>query len=208
MKRADLRQKSIVVDILSRSFDDNKSVNYVVKQDGRRRDRIRGLMDYSFKVCNAFGEVWMSDDEQACALVLYPDRKRSTLDAILWDAKLALSVIGLTRVGQVLSREARIKSFHPKDRFCYLWFIGVPPEQQGTGKGSKLLDEVIRESEKDGRAIYLETSVERNIPWYKKHGFEIFQTLDLTYRLFMMRRPISPVVHQVRAREFDQVENG
>jgi ribosomal protein S18 acetylase RimI-like enzyme len=188
MRRAGEAQKSLVVDILTKSFDDNKSVNYVVKQDEGRQDRIRRLMSYSFNVCNTFGDVWISDDDQACALVLYPDRKRTTLNAISWDVSLALSVIGLGRIGQVLARESKIKSYHPKEPFSYLWFIGVPPELQGMGKGSQLLDKIIQESEEQGRPIYLETSVDRNLPWYKDHGFEIFQTLDLTYRLYMLRR--------------------
>src|SRR5258706_14889588 len=98
MKRVDANHKSSVIEILTKSFDDNKSVNYVVKQGEKREERIHGLMDYSFDVCNAFGDVWMADDDQACALVLYPDKKRSTLSAIMWNAKLALSVIGLTSV--------------------------------------------------------------------------------------------------------------
>jgi ribosomal protein S18 acetylase RimI-like enzyme len=188
MKRAGEDQRSLVVDILTKSFDNNKSVNYVVKPDERRQERIRGLMDYSFNICNSFGDVWMSDDNQACALVLYPDKKRSTLNAILWDVNLALSVIGLGRVGQVLGRESKIKAFHPKEPFTYLWFIGVPPELQNKGKGSLLLNEIIQESESNSRPIYLETSVDRNLPWYKKHGFEIFQALHLSYDLYMLRR--------------------
>ena len=146
-------------------------------------------MNYSFNVCDSFGDVWLSDDEQACALVLYPDRKRATLSAISWDARLALSVIGIGQIGQVMARESKIKSYHPREPFSYLWFIGVPPEQQGLGKGSWLLNEIINESETHARLIYLETSVDRNLPWYREHGFEIFQTLDLTYRLYMLRRP-------------------
>lgn len=188
MKRADLNQKFLVADILSKAFDDNKSVNYVVNQDGNRHKRIRGLMEYSYNVCDAFGDVWISEDAEACALVLHPDKKRSTLNSVLWDAKLALSVIGLSRVAQVLSRESKIKSFHPKEPFNYLWFLGVRPEFQGSGKGSQLLDEIIESSRRDNRPIYLETSVERNLPWYQKHGFEIFNTLDLTYKLYMLRR--------------------
>jgi ribosomal protein S18 acetylase RimI-like enzyme len=188
MKRADEGKRSLVVDILTESFDDNRSVNYVVKQDRNRKERIRGLMNYSFDVCNAFGDVWIADDDQACALVLYPDKKRSTFNAIMWDAKLALSVIGLNRVGPVLSRESKIKSFHPKEQFTYLWFIGVALELQNMGKGSQLLKEIISESEGQKRPIYLETSVDRNLPWYKKHGFEIFQSLELTYKLYMLRR--------------------
>ena len=207
MKRVDASHKSLVVDILTKSFDDNRSVNYVVKQGEKRQERIRGLMNYSFDVCNAFGDVWMTDDDQACALVLYPDKKRSTLSTILWDAKLALSVIGLTRVGQVLSRESKIKSFHPNEQFSYLWFIGVSPELQNKGKGSQLLEEIIHESDANGRSIYLETSVDRNLPWYKKHGFEIFHSLDLTYKLYMLRRESNKVDRTVNVKEFDQVEN-
>ena len=55
-------------------------------------------MDYSFNVCNEFGEVWISDDQQACALILFPDKKRSSFRTLLWDFKLALSVIGIDRV--------------------------------------------------------------------------------------------------------------
>ena len=47
MKRSDFDQKSLVADILSKAFDDNKSVNYVVKQDENRQGRICGLMEYS-----------------------------------------------------------------------------------------------------------------------------------------------------------------
>jgi len=188
MKRIDESQKSVVVDILARSFDENKSVNYVVKQDADRRQRVRALMEYSFNVCNAFGDVWMSADEQACALVLYPDKKRLTLPSILWDLKLALFVIGTERVNQVLTRESKIKAFHPKGKFTYLWFIGVSPELQGEGHGSQLLMEIISQSDSQGRPIYLETSVERNLPWYQKHGFEIFNSVNLSYALYLLRR--------------------
>jgi hypothetical protein len=76
MRRATVNDRQLVIDILKKSFDDNKSVNYVVKQDQKRKDRIKGLMEYSFDVCNAFGEVWMSEDLQACGLILFPDKLR------------------------------------------------------------------------------------------------------------------------------------
>lgn len=188
MQRANVTQKSKVLDILIKSFDSNRSVNHVVKQDHKRQQRIRALMDYSFKVCSAFGEVWISDDEQACALVLHPDKKRFTLNAIGWDLQLCLSCIGLTRVNIVLKRESIIKAFHPKELFAYLWFIGVNPSVQKRGIGSNLLKEVIQQSEKLMRPIYLETSVEGNVAWYQKHRFETYHTLDMGYTLNMLRR--------------------
>ena len=188
IRRGTENDKQLVIDILQKAFDDNKSVNYVVRQDENRLTRIRGLMEYSFNVCNAFGEVWISENNQACALILFPDKKRTSFRTLLWDLKLALSVIGIDRVNAVLKRESMIKSNHPKSPIAYLWFIGVNPKLQSKGIGSSFIREVITECERKKRPIYLETSMERNIPFYKKFGFEIFQSLNLSYTLYQLRR--------------------
>lgn len=188
MRKASIMDKTHVIQILAKSFSDNKSVNYVVKQDQKKEDRIRALMEYSFDVCYAFGEVWMSNDDQACALILFPEKKKTSLRTILWDVKLALSVIGIDRVNTVLKRESMIKNNHPKDSFAYLWFIGVNPIEQNKGIGTAFIQEVIAECERKRRPIYLETSTQKNIPFYKKFGFEIFQSLNLNYTLYQLRR--------------------
>lgn len=188
MKRVSVDKKNLVIDILSEAFNENLSVNYVVKQDSQRKSRIRGLMDYSFNICNAFGEIWLSDDEQACALILFSDKKRTNLNSIIWDIRLALSVIGVNRIRKVLQRESKIKIFHPQKPFTYLWFIGVRSALQNKGRGSDLLNEIIQQSQQKKRSIYLETSVERNLLWYKSKGFEIYQQLESTYKLFLLRK--------------------
>jgi ribosomal protein S18 acetylase RimI-like enzyme len=183
-----IEHKSLFIDLLCDSFEDNKSVNYVVKQDEHRKRRIRRLMDYSYEICRAFGDVWIADDLQACALVLYPDKKRFTLNSAIWDARLALSSVGLNRLGVVLKRQATVKSYHPAEPFTYLWFIAVSKEAQGSHRGTRLLERIIHKSEVEGRPIYLETSVEQNLQWFKKHGFEVFNEIDFSYPLYMMRR--------------------
>jgi ribosomal protein S18 acetylase RimI-like enzyme len=191
MRQAKPHDLSIVTDILTDAFIDNKSVNFVVKQDSRKRNRIQGLMKYSFKVCQDFGEVWISDDQQACAMLLFPDKKRTTLSGILHDIDLAFSVIGITRVSAVMKRETLIKSNHPPEPFCHLWFIGVDTQHQHSGKGSRLLQSIINLCHDRNQSIYLETSMEVNLNWYKKFGFEIYETIDLSYRLYLLRKLIT-----------------
>ena len=187
MRRANKRDQQIVVDILAPAFDDNKSLNFVVKQDSRRASRIRHLMEYSFNVCRAFGEVWIADDNQACALILFPDKKKTSFQTILWDAKLALAGIGLDRVNKVMAREKAIKACHPSEPVCYLWFIGVTKESQGKGLGSDLMRAVLSECAKKNRPVYLETSTERNLPFYTRFGFEVFHSINLSYKLYLLR---------------------
>lgn len=187
MQKAELTDKNLIVDILVQSFSDNKSINYIVKQDRRREARLRKLMAYSFEICYRFGEVYLTEDKKACALILFPHKKRY-LSAILLDLDLAFSVIGLSNLKKVLSRESKIKQLYPKSPFYYLWFIGVYPVDQNKGIGKTLLNEILTNAEREGLPVYLETSTTKNIPWYEKFGFVAYKKLDFGYELFCMRR--------------------
>ena len=188
MIRADYSDKDLVVDILSKSFDDNKSVNYIVKQDGKRKQRLRSLMEYSFDVCHAFGDVFLSEDRRGCALILLPDKKKMTLKSILWDVKLITNCIGIADISKAMGRESKIKKLQPKAKMYYLWFIGVDPSEQSKGIGGNLLEGVIKKAELLNRPVCLETSTVKNIPWYEKFGFKIYNELDLGYRLYFLKR--------------------
>lgn len=153
--------------------------------------RISALMDYSFEVCYMFGNVFLSNDEKACALVLYPDRKKTTFRSILLDAKLIISCVGVKNIRRTLDRETKIKQVQVKDKMYYLWFIGVNPEYQNTGIGTGLLKEVINDSQVLNRPIYLETSTLKNLPWYESQGFKVYHELDLGYRLFFLNKELN-----------------
>jgi ribosomal protein S18 acetylase RimI-like enzyme len=58
----------------------------------------------------------------------------------------------------------------------YLWFIGVHPNAQNNGVGQKLMTELVDESERMERPIYLETST-----------LDVYNQLDFGYNLFLIR---------------------
>ncbi|MES2277305.1 MAG: GNAT family N-acetyltransferase [Bacteroidota bacterium] len=180
--------KALIIDILTRSFDENQSVNYIVKQDKKRTKRIRSLMDYSFEMCYQFGEVLLSDDRKACALILYPHLKTITLKSIWLDIKLTIQAIGLRNVIKALKREEKIKAKQSKIDMAYLWFIGVDLSCQHKGIGSKLIQQVIQYANDKNLPIYLETSTLKNIPWYQQFGFQIYDELNLGYTLYFLKR--------------------
>jgi GNAT superfamily N-acetyltransferase len=61
---------------------------------------------------------------------------------------------------------------HPRKPHWYLPLIGVEPAQQGRGLGSALLRPVLRECDAADLPAYLEATSVRNLPLYKRHGFE------------------------------------
>lgn len=179
--------KPQVITILSRAFDYNRSVNHIARQGKGREARIRALMDYSFELCRRFGEVFLSEDGAACALILYPDRKRLSPASIWLDVQLIFRCIGLWRLRSALRREAWLGSIRPRVPMSYLWFIGTLPGRQGAGQGSRLLAEVVAYSHQQGRPVYLETSNAANVPWYKRRGFAVYATGGRDYPICFLR---------------------
>jgi len=187
MKIATEGHRNIVVNILTKAFDQNKSFNSIIIQDHKRVERIKKVFDYYFTLNLKYGRILLSDDEKACAVISFPDQKRTTIKTIFLDVKL-LFLLGIKSVKKGFSREAVISKTHPRTNFYYLLFIGVEPRNQGQGKGSELLKDLINDSEKMGRPIYLETYLDKNVDLYKKNGFNIFKTLQFDFPVYCMKR--------------------
>ena len=174
-----------VIDILSKAFDQNSSVNYIIRQDPKRTARVRALMAYSFDVCSRYGAVYLSPERKGCLLLLYPEKKKSTL---LLDMKLILQAIGIKGISKAMRREAVIKKAQVSERnCCYLWYIAVDPEVAGKGIGTAMMKDLIELAA--DKPILLETSVVRNLSCYKQFGFIVYNTIYLGYKLHFMRRP-------------------
>ncbi|WP_177194206.1 GNAT family N-acetyltransferase [Dyadobacter sp. SG02] len=58
--------------------------------------------------------------------------------------------------------------------------------RQGLGIGSRFLDEVKADAAAMNRAIYLETSTLRNLPFYKRAGLFEYAQLDFGYTLYLI----------------------
>ena len=189
MIKAGYNERTRVVDMLINSFDDNKSVNYIIQAGKFRKQRIKRLMEYSFDTCLLFGDVYLSEDKKGCALILLPEKKRMTMQSIWLDIKLIFTCIGLLRLKKVMMREAKVKKLQLKERSCYLWYIGVHRDYQNSGIGTELLKEIIEQSKTESRTICLETSALKNLPWYKKFGFVVYNELDIGYPLYFLQLP-------------------
>jgi len=188
MKTATSSDKQAVIAILTASFKNNKSVNYIVLQDKKKSLRVERLMAYAFEMCMLFGKVYLSDDQNACALLLHPESKKTTIKTLWLDLKVAFGVIGILNIKKALLRERQSKARDQHTTMAYLWFLGADPKVQGTGVGKKLMIEMMEKEAADGRRIYLETSTLVNIPWYEKLGFEVYKRLNVGYELFFLRR--------------------
>jgi len=74
----------------------------------------------------------------------------------------------------------------------YLCLLGTDPEQEGKGFASKLMRDQLAIADKEQKEVYLESSTEKNIPFYERFGFELIETLqsgDMPPLYAMKRNP-------------------
>ncbi len=162
--------KKLFLEVLGQAFQGNKSSEWV----SRNTRNLEGLMDYAFEKCQPKGGAYFSDNKKAVFLLDKPELKLPALKEIEININLIFKVIGLRNVFSILKRESYIKKYHPKEPYYYAWFLGVPPEEQGKGHGSRFIAELFEKTYTEKRAIYLETSNPLNLPLYEKFGFEIY----------------------------------
>ncbi len=185
MRKAVYSDKALVVDILTKAFDKNVSVNFIVKQDSRRNTRIRFLMEYAFETCFYQGVIYLSHDGKGCILCTLPEKRGSLWRSIVSDMKLLFQVIGINRISTVLARNRIVKSHSLAKSSLHILFIGVSPETQSKGIGSELLSELAK---MHSGPIYLETSMEENLTFYIKNGFEVYNQIHEPHTVFFIRK--------------------
>lgn len=188
MLTATYSDKAFIVEILANSFDNNSSVNYIIKQDRKRLQRIKGLMNYSFDICFHFGSIFYSEDKKACALLLFPDQKKTGWRSLFLDIKFVFTSLDFIHLKKALAREAKIKALQIKGKTAYLWYIGVDNLEQGRGIGTRLIQDVLHAEEINQRLVLLETSTLQSVRWYENFGFSIYGQLDLGYTLYFLKK--------------------
>ena len=83
---------------------------------------------------------------------------------------------GLPAFSRFLTMWRTLEDRHRRDvaaRHWYLWLLGVDPPRQRQGLGSALVRPVLTRADEEHVPCYLDTTRERNLTFYRRHGFEV-----------------------------------
>lgn len=182
MKKANKTDKQTVIDILVSAFaplHQDNSINFVIKQDKNRIGRMQVLMSYLFERALLFGEVFLSDNEQACLLINYPHKEKTTLRTIWLDLNLAFRCIGVERVFKVLKRQRIAKRNYPKEKHIRPMIAGIKNEHKGSGTAARLMLEVMAYHKQNQLPVLIDAASKENAKLYQKLGFKIISKEEL-----------------------------
>jgi len=115
-------------------------------------------------------------DGYAAAALWLPPNIRPDEDKLI---SLAQRTVSEQIQKDFLSIFEQMGQYHPSEPHWFLPFMGVDPSQQGKGFGSALLQHTLIQCDRENMLAYLESSNPRNIPLYKRHGFELLGTIQI-----------------------------
>ncbi len=162
-------------DDLCAAFVEDPLFNWFMRDDAKRADARRRFFRVILREA-AFPDGTIERPEAGGAAAVWMPSENLGPQPLHREVRalpMLLNATGLGRFGRLLKLRDAMDQAHPMERaHDYLWFLGVHPDAQGAGVGSRLLASKTARLDAAGRPAFLETATPRNVPLYARHGFE------------------------------------
>lgn len=180
MRRATGADVPALARSLARAFDDDPVAIWSCKPDALRPRVLERFHSTRLRQLLRHDEVW-TDPELRCAALWAPPRQwRESPREDLEIARCLLHPRLIWRTPLLARGFGGMELAHPSEPpHWYLAVLGTDPVAQGQGLGSAALAAVLERCDSDGVGAYLESSKERNIAFYARHGFRVTRELRL-----------------------------
>lgn len=168
-----------VAEDLSAAFASDPVFNWFLRADARHDAARLRLFHVLIGMGLADGEVFRPAAGGAASIWLPSESLGPT--PLLQELRVLPTILqatGFARLSRMSAMRTIMDEHHPKTPpHAYLWFLGVRPEAQGFGVGSRLLAHGLARVDAKGLPAYLESSNPANVPLYRRHGFEVVEVL-------------------------------
>src|ERR1019366_3757686 len=164
---------------LCRSFYDDPVIGHVFRNEARRYEGMRRYFTSQMRGDYLpFGGCYTTDDHQGAAIWGPPGKPLLTGLAGILNLVSVLPYVA-AHLSATLRLLSLIESVHPHEPHWSLPTLGTDPCAQGKGIGSALMRPALDHCDAEGWPAYLESSKERNVPFYARHGFQVVRELPL-----------------------------
>lgn len=170
--------------VLARALCDDPHWLWIFPHESRRAQVLPWFMEVWARYCQRYGEVHITTGKVEGAALWIPPGKYppSIVGMILGGMMLVPLRFGRAAFERLISSANYAARLHKRDvssRHWYLSTLGVDPPRQGEGIGGTLIQPVLARADAEGLPCYVETEKERNLPFYRRHGFEVVVEDDL-----------------------------
>ena len=166
--------------VMARAFYDDPVFTWFFPNPRKRLAQSRRYFADRTRILMRQEEIYTVDGLPAAAMWARPGEWRDPPLAVLRQLFTFAPAMG-RRIPGALRGLREIEERHPSKPHWYLSVLGTDPPRQGEGLGSALLRPVLDECDRLEIPAYLETSTERNVAFYIRHGFKVADELTLPH---------------------------
>jgi len=178
-KAIDLPQAKIpdAAALLTRSFWDDPMTVFLYPDVIERRERAHFFYILNMEHAAVGGELYTTSSFKGIAVWrFFGDETRPKVDSSNDPRNRLPQEMGEGPFQRLMIITKSTNEMHKKlvqGQHCYLLFLAVEPGHQGEGIGGILIQPILKMADKKGLPCYLETMKERNLAFYRKHGFNV-----------------------------------
>lgn len=188
VKKKDLPQ---LQDLLTECFQEDPLYHKLIPDDEIREKLLpllfrSDLLEY-FRECDIFADsedlnsiIVVSDESEVYnTLRYYMTEFMATIrtDSYLIKEDLSLKTLHNFIIGKDYLNSKWTEELHDDDRI-HIIYIAVRPSMQHHGLSALLINEVIEYADREGLMISLETHNEKNISFYQRFGFDVYEEIN------------------------------
>jgi ribosomal protein S18 acetylase RimI-like enzyme len=164
---------------MARTFLDDPVTSHIFRNEARREAGLRAYFGTQMKADYLpFGGCYTAEGYAGSAIWAPAGKPLQTVVAGMLTMLPVLPYV-IANMRTTYRLLALIESKHPREPHWYLASLGTAVEQQGKGVGGALMRPVLDHCDAEGLPCYLESSKERNLPFYRRHGFEVVEEVPL-----------------------------
>jgi len=178
IRRLRLDEIDLAGDLLARAFFDDPLATFMLPDAHARARLLPVHLGAMVRYGVLYGEVHATPDAlRGVAVWIPPGLDDVTSDqAEASGIDRAAEMVGPEawgRFASVMGHVAQFRASDMPDPHWYLALIGVAPDMARRGLGGRLLRPVLDRADRTGTPCYLETANARNVPFYRRHGFDV-----------------------------------
>ena len=179
---SDKKDFSQASSVLGKAFLDQPNVMAMLDGDIIKAEKLLGTGIFALiKLNRRYNKVWVAlNNGRMVGVVNVATWPRCQMSAF---EKLKTVPRMMTMLGSSATKALKMLSTwekqDPKKPHMHIGPLGVLPEMQGNGVGSKLMQACLAYADGENLPSYLETDRDRNVPFYEKHGFKVIGEEDI-----------------------------
>src|SRR3954467_2140601 len=179
VQRATPQQQDILGAALADAFRDDPVFEFLVPADAKGREA--RLMTFFTSMARSYvrrdKHAFVADEGRGGALWAAPGTWRLPPSEIMRETPASIKAFG-RNLPKALRLLGQVEGLHPKEpNHWYLGYLGTRCDSQGQGIGSAMLREVLAQADDTRTPAYLESSNERNLTLYERHGFRVVEEI-------------------------------